>query len=256
MKATKLIKLLTIATLSISLGIISPALAIDIAAKREIYNANKGSVYGVKGILKITATAQGQVKKQEAKIWSNATCIGDGLLVAAYASISPNVGGNVPNIEITKELEGLKLIDAAGEEFDAKLVLHDEDLGLAYIAVDPMGGNAASWKSQIVDISKDAELQHLDETINISRYASHFRYQSAVTLGTVIAILEKPRKLYQIINAAMSAPSFNHAGEFIGITVKKAAAAKGSPSPPVTIPAKYIRKLVEQATAKQAELKK
>jgi hypothetical protein len=253
MKATKLIKLLAIA--GFSLGIISPAVAIDLAAKREIYNANKGSVYGVKGILKITATVQGQVRKQEAKIWSNATCIGDGLLVAAYASISPKVAGKNTNLEITKELEGLKLINAAGEEFDAKLVLHDEDLGLAYIAVDPKGENASSWKSQIVDISKDAELQHFDETINISRYAAHFRYQSAVTLGSVIAILEKPRKLYQIINAAMSAPSFNHAGVFVGITVKKVA-AKGSPSPLVTIPAKYIRKLVEQATAKQAELKK
>lgn len=253
MKATKLIKLLTVAGLSI--GAISPALAIDTAAKREIYNANKGSVYGVKGILKITATIQGQVKNQEAQIWSNATCIGEGLLVTAYASISPNVGGNMPNIEITKEIEDLKLINAAGEEFDAKLLLHDEDLGLAFIGLDPKGENAANWKSQTVDISKDAELQHLDETINISRYAAHLRYQSAVTIGTVSAILEKPRKLYQILDTAMSAPSFNEAGEFVGITVAKAA-PKGTRTPPVTIPAKYIRKLVEQATAKQADLKK
>lgn len=253
MKATKLIKLLTIAGLSLSA--ISPALAIDIAAKREIYNTNKGAVFGVKAILKITATVQGKVQNQEGQIWSNATCIGDGLLVAAYASISPNVGGANPKIEITKELEDLKLLNAAGEEFDAKLLLHDEDLGLAYIALDPKGENAKNWKNQIVDISKDAELQHLDETINISRYAAHLRYQSAATVGTVSAILEKPRKLYQIINASMSAPSFNDKGEFVGITVAKEA-AKGTRSPSVTIPAKYIRKLVEQATAKQAELKK
>ena len=253
MKATKLIKIITIAGLG--LGVISPAIAIETAAKREIYNTNKGSVYGVKGILKITATLQGQVKNQEAQIWSNATCIGEGLLVAAYASISPNVGGNMPNVEITKEIESLKLINAAGEEFDAKLVLHDEDLGLAYISLDPKAENAASWKSQVVDISKDTELGHFDETINISRYADHFRYQSAVTVGTVSAILEKPRKLYQILNTAMSAPSFNEAGVFVGITVAKAA-EKGKPTPPVTIPAKYIRKLVEQATSKQAELAK
>jgi hypothetical protein len=253
MKATKLIKLITIAGLS--LGAVSPAIAIETVAKREIYNTHKGSVYGVKGILKITATLQGQVKNQEAQIWSNATCIGDGLLVAAYASISPNVGGNRPNIEINKEIESLKLINADGEEFDAKLVLHDEDLGLAYIALDPKAENIANWKSQIVDISKDPELQHFDETISISRYADHFRYQSAVTVGTVSAILEKPRKLYQILNAAMSAPSFNEAGEFVGITVAKST-EKGKASPPVTIPAKYIRKLIEQATAMQAELAK
>jgi len=253
MKATKLIKLLTITGLS--LCTISPAVAADTAAKREIYNTNKGSVYGVKGILKISATVKGQVKKQEAQIWSNATCIGEGLLVAAYASISPDVGRNVPNIEITKELEGLKLINAAGEEFDAKLILHDEELGLAFIALDPEGENTANWKNQIVDISADSELQHLDETINISRYAAHLRYQSAVTLGTVSAILEKPRKLYQIINASMSSPSFNHTGEFVGITVTKPS-SKGKQATPVTIPAKYIRKLVEQATTQQNALKK
>ena len=253
MKLTKLIKLSAIAGLSFLA--ISPVSAIETSAKREIFNKHKDSVYGVKGILKITATLQGQVKNQEAQIWSNATCIADGLLVAAYASISPNVGGNMPNVEISKEIESLKLINAAGDEFDAKLVLHDEDLGLAYIALDPKAENAANWKNQIVDISKDVELQHLDETINISRYAEQFRYQNAVALGSVAAILEKPRKLYQIINTAMSAPSFNEAGDFVGITVAKAA-EKGQPAPTVTIPAKYIRSLVEQATAKQAELKK
>ncbi len=253
MKLTKLIQLATIAGLS-TLAI-STATAIETSAKREIFNKHKESVYGVKGILKITATLQGQVKNQEAQIWSNATCIGDGLLVSAYASLSPNVGGNIPNVEISKEIESLKLINSSGEEFDAKLVLHDEDLGLAYIALDPKAENASSWKGQIVDISKDIELQHLDETINISRYAEQFRYQNAVALGTVSAILEKPRKLYQIVNSAMSSPSFNEAGEFVGITVAKAA-EKGQPSPAVTIPAKYIRNLVEQASAKQAELKK
>lgn len=254
MKPKKLVKLLTIACLS--LGTISHTLAIDTATKREIYNTSKNAVYGVTGILKITATVQGQVRNQEAKIWSNATCIGEGLLVAAYASISPDVGRNMPNVEITKEIEELKLINAAGEEYAAKLILHDEDLGLAYIALDPSAKNAASWKSQILDISTDPALEHLDETINISRYAEHFRYQSAVTLGTVSSILEKPRRLYQIIGASMSAPSFNTAGEFVGITVSKPAAEKGAPSPPVTIPAKYIRKLVEQATTIQKELKK
>lgn len=253
MKLTKLIKLAAITGLSI-LSITS-AVGIETSAKREIFNKHKDSVYGVKGILKITATLQGQVKNQEAQIWSNATCIGDGLLVSAYASISPNVGGNMPNVEISKEIESLKVINAAGDEFDAKLVLHDEDLGLAYIAIDPKAENAASWKGQIVDISKDVELQHLDETINISRFGEQFRYQNAVVIGTVSAILEKPRKLYQIVNSAMSAPSFNEAGDFIGITVAKAG-EKGQPSPTVTIPAKYIRSLVEQATAKQSELKK
>jgi len=251
MKITKLITLCTLATFSLLIN--SNVKATEITTKREIYNANKGAVYGVKAILKITATINGQLQKQEAKIWSNATCISERLLVASHSSISPNLGGAIPNANITKEIEDLKIVNEAGIEFDAKLVLHDEDLGLAFIALDPKGKNAANWKSSIIDISKDIPLKHLDETVNISRYAAHFNYQSAATIGSVSAIIEKPRKFYQIINASMSAPSFNTEGHFVGITSTKEAAVGKAPTP-VTIPAKYIRKLAARAKALQANL--
>jgi len=163
------------------------------------------------------------------------------------------LGGAIPNANITKEIEDLKIVNEAGIEFDAKLVLHDEDLGLAFIALDPKGKNAANWKSSIIDISKDIPLKHLDETVNISRYAAHFNYQSAATIGSVSAIIEKPRKFYQIINASMSSPSFNTEGHFVGITSTKEAAVGKAPTP-VTIPAKYIRKLAARAKALQANL--
>ncbi len=254
MKSKKLIKLLTITALSLSSA--SHVFAAETAIKREIYETHKASVFGLKGTLKINAIIQGQQRNQEAQIWSNATNISPGLLVVAYASISPDLGVNMPNVEITKDIENLKLINAAGQEFGAKIILHDQDIGLAFIALDPEAKNATKWKDQIVNISTDPELKHLDETINISRYASHFHYQSAATIGTVSAILEKPRKLYQIVNSPMSAPSFNEEGKFIGITVSKPSTNKKQNSPPVTIPAKYIRNLLTLAKEKQATLKK
>jgi len=254
MKATKLLKLLAVATLS--LGSICPATAApDNDALRAVYNNKKSSVYGLKGILKINITFNGQTQEQEAKIWANATAISDNLLVAAYSALSPNIANKRPGIEFTKELEALKLVNAAGEEFDAKLVLHDEDLGLAFIAVDPKGENAANWKTQAVDISKDITLQHLDKTINISRHNTNFRYQSGVSIGIVSVILDKPRKLYLIRGASMSAPTFTTNGDFVGITVSKKSGAKMQPIP-VTIPAKYIRFLMPQAQEKAAALKK
>ena len=256
MKLKSLFKFLTVATLS--LGSISVASAdSDAEALRKVYNEKKASVYGVKGILKLNITFNGQAQNQEAPLWSNATCIGDGILVASYASLSPQLGAGRPGLEVTKELEGLKLINAAGEEFDAKLILHDEDLGLAFLALDPKGENAAGWKATAIDISKDVELKHLDTTVNISRHNTNFRYQTGVTKGSVATILEKPRKSYQIIGASMSAPCFTTTGDFIGITVASSSpVAKGQQPQAVTIPAKYIRNLVEQAKAKQAELAK
>jgi len=252
MKLTKLIKIITFA--SISLASVSPCLAVSPEEKRQIYNAYKDCVYGLKGTLKISATYQGEIRNEEAKVWSNATNIGKGLLVVAYSSISPNFPGG-PNVEITKEISALQLVNSDGVEFEAKLLIHDEELDLAFIAVDPKGSNIAKWKDQIVDISSDPELKHFDETINISRYAEHFDFQTAVTIGTVSAIIEKPRKLYQVLNSSMSAPSFNDQGKFIGITISKTTKeANNQNSTPVTIPAKNIRKFVKLANDYKSKL--
>jgi len=64
MKATKLLKLLAVATLS--LGSICPATATpDNDALRAVYNNKKSTVYGLKGILKINITFNGQTQEQE-----------------------------------------------------------------------------------------------------------------------------------------------------------------------------------------------
>ena len=252
MKLFKFIKIITFASLSFTA--VSPCLAVSPEDKRQIYNAYKDCVYGLKGTLKISASYQGQIRNEEAKVWSNATSIGKGLLVVAYSSISPNFPGG-PNVEITKEISALQLINSAGVEFEAKLLLHDKDLDLAFIAVDPKGSNAAKWTDQIVDISSDPELKHFDETINISRYAEHFDFQTAVTIGTVSAIIDKPHKLYQVLNSSMSAPSFNDQGKFIGITISRTTKlVSAQNSTPVTIPAKHIRKFIKLANDYKSKL--
>jgi len=252
MKINNLLKIIAVASLSLSS--LTPCLAVTPEDKRQIYNAYKDCVFGLKGTLKITASYQGRSSIEEAKVWSNATNIGKGLLVVAYSSLSPSFPGGA-NVEITKEITNLKLVNATGVEFDAKLLLHDADLDLAYIAVDPKGSNVTKWQDQIVDISSDPELAHFDETINISRYAEHFDFQTAVTVGTVSAIIEQPRKLYQVLNSSMSAPSFNDQGKFIGITISKTSTETNNQnSTPVTIPAKYIRKFVKVANDYKAKL--
>ena len=245
------------ATAIVSLGALTPAIAATPAEARKVYNDHKSSIYGVKGILKLNITFQGQAKEQEAPIWSNATCIDNGLFVVAYNSISPDVNvGNRPGVEINKQIEELKLVNSSGEEFDAKLVLHDEDLGLAFIAIDPKAENNKDWKGKAVDISKDPILQHFDETITIARENANMRFQAAAQKGSVSTIIQKPRTFYKVRGAAMSAPTFNEKGEFVGITVAKKSAVAGQSAVPVTVPAKYIRGLAEQAKAKQAELAK
>lgn len=126
---------------------------------------------------------------------------------------------NRPSVDIKTELSALKVIGADGEEFDAKLVLHDEDLGVAFVAIDPKGDNAKDFKAKPIDISKDITVKHLDKLVSIGRMSEALRSQAQVTIGTVAAIVSKPRSLYLCQGLAMSTPVFTSTGDFVELNV-------------------------------------
>lgn len=254
MKATQLIKLF--AAFGIGFSALLPAHAGIQEDARKVYEEKTPSVLGVKGVLTVNVTMNGQPGgSQEKTLWSNGVVVSDGLVAVAYRTIKPNLaagGGVQPGIKLESELSEIKLVDASGEEYDAKLVLHDEDLGLAFVAINPEGDNAKDFKAAAIDLSKDVKIKHLDELVALSRMPEKMRSVGRVTTGQVSAIVERPRTLYLVQNVAMSNPVFTSTGEFVGLTV----ALKNSGAMPVVIPAKYIRKVIGQAKEKQAELGK
>jgi hypothetical protein len=161
--------------------------------------------------------------------------------------------GNRPGLEIETELSELKLIDQSGEEYDAKLVLHDEVLGVAFVALDPGGENAADFSAKALDFSKDAEFQHLQELIGIGRMPENMRFQAQLRAGEVTAIVERPRKLVHVTGIGASSPVFDEAGHVVGVIVVPKT-KEGEAPVPLLLPSKYIRNLVPQAREKQAGL--
>ncbi|NWK57143.1 trypsin-like peptidase domain-containing protein [Verrucomicrobiaceae bacterium N1E253] len=223
---------------------------------RKVFADQAPSVLGVRGVLKVSITMNGQPGgNQEKELWSNGVVVADGLVAVAYRTIKPDLAANVgnrPGLKLESELSELKLIDASGEDYDAKLVLHDEDLGLAFVALNPEGDKAADFKASAVDCSKDVEVLHLDELIGVGRMSEKLRSEAQVNMGRVSAIVKRPRLLYIQQGISMSKPVFTQKGEFVGLTV----ALKNTGPVPVVLPAKYMRKLIDQAKEKQAELKK
>lgn len=247
-------KTLAIAGLSLCGALIAQADSKE--AARKVYTDNAPSVLAVRGLLKMDISMNGQPGgSQEKELRSNGVVVADGLVAVAYRTIKPDVAaatGNRPGLKIESSLAELKILDTSGEEYDAKLVLHDEDLGLAFVAIDPKGDKAKDFKVKAVDIAKDIEVKHLDELVGIGRLSEKLRSEGRVSLGSVSAIVKRPRTLYLVQGVAMSNPIFTQAGEFVGLTV----ALKSSGQMPVVMPAKYIRKVLEQAKVKQAELAK
>lgn len=257
MKPNQLIKIIAVAGLSLSAVVsVQADNSASKEAARKVFTNNVPSVLGVRGLLKIEASMNGQpAGNQEKQITSNGVVVADGLVAVAYRTIKPNVAANVgtrPGLKIESDLSELKLLDSSGEEYDAKLVLHDEDLGLAFVAIDPKGDNAKDFKVEAVDVTKDVEVKHLDELVAIGRLSEKMRSEGRVSLGSVAAIVKRPRTLYIVQGIAMSNPVFTQAGEFVGLTV----ALKDSGNVPVVMPSKYLRKVLEQAKVKQAELAK
>ena len=254
MKLTKLIN--TIAIAGLSLSAVVTAQVDSKEAARKVFADNAPSVLGLRGLLKLEVSMNGKPGgSQEKALTSNGVVVADGLLAVAYRTIKPNLAATMasrPGLKIESDLAELKLLDSSGEEYDAKLVLHDEDLGLAFVAIDPKGDNAKEFKFKAVDISKDVEVKHLDELVGIGRLSEKMRSEGRVSLGSVSAIVKRPRTLYIVQGVAMSNPIFTQAGEFVGLTV----ALKNSGAMPIVMPAKYLRKVLDQAKAKQAELAK
>ncbi len=255
MKTTQSIKALACTAMCFTL--FQPAYADFKSDARKVFAENASSVFGLRGLLEVTVTMNGQqAGNQERPLWSNAAVIDEGLLVVAYKSLKPAVGtnlGNRPGLEIETELSELKLIDDSGEEYDAKLVLHDEVLGVAFIALDPAGENAADFSAKALDFSQDGEFQHLQELIGIARMPENMRFQAQVKTGEVTAIVERPRKLVHVTGISPSSPVFDQKGHVVGLIVVPKTKEGESPVP-LLLPSKYIRNLVAQAKEKQAAL--
>ena len=158
-------------------------------------------------------------------------------------------------VEVKTKLAEIKFVDEAGEEFDAKLILHDEDLDLAFLALDPKAENAEAWEIKGIDISSDPTARLLDDVISMSRQSATLRFASSLRVGTVKSVVKRPRILYAVDGVSPGAPAFAADGAFLGlVTLRKSAAGKQQPVP-VILPSKYIRKLVPQAVEKQEALK-
>ena len=227
----------------------------EASAARKVFETNNSKIYGMRGLVKLEASMQAkQVLDREIPSFGIGTVISENMLVTSYRTIRPNP--TIPGLSrsqkraltLNTEVKEIKLVDGSGEEFDAKLVLHDEDLDLAFVALDPNSDNADSWSCEPVNISQDIELSHLDNVVFLSRGNESMRFQPSVRVGQVSTIIKRPRKLYSTSTLVTGGAAFNLEGQYVGMGIRKKTGSGGEIS--AVLPAKYIRKLLPQAIEK------
>ena len=251
--------LLIAAVTSISLSPESAQAQADAASKekaRKVFVENSPKIFGLKSLVQVEIVMEGrQAGNSDSNTFSIATAISDNILLCSYRSIkpSPNISrlrrAQLGNVKINTEVKEIKVVDESGEEFDARLVLHDEDLDLAFVAIDKKAENYDSWSCQPVDISQDVELEHLDDIAFLGR-SETLRMQPSVRIDQIHTIIPRPRRHYITSSPVLSGAAFSVDGKFVGLGTRKKSSS-GSEYTAV-LPSKYIRTFLPQAI-EQAE---
>lgn len=201
------------------------AQAQDTAEKgRAVLNANKSAVVTVRTVLKMTIMGNSNEMVQE--------CTGtvldeSGLTVLSLSNIDPtemlrNMSSMTgQDFEVSSEITGAEILQEDGSELEAKVVLRDKHLDLAYVRPrEPVGEPMAH-----VDVSAPGQPQILEQLVVLNRLGKVARRTYSASIEWVEAIVDKPRTFYipgtQPTHSALGSPAFTLDGAFVGVLVTR-----------------------------------
>lgn len=234
------------------------------AAKgREILQKNKTAVVTVMLVVKERFSMGGAGSNEyEMKMEATGTVIDpSGLTVLSLFRIDPSamteaMGEEDEGAKVTFEIVSTKILLDSGDEIDARVVLRDADLDLAFVR--PVS-SSPDKPFAYIDLSNQAQPQVLDQIAAINRLGKVARRTYAVCLDRIEAIVEKPRTIYipsqtQSGNATLGCPAFAMDGKMIGIAVMRIAGGRDEMSMEqgflaVIVPAADILDAAKQAPA-------
>jgi hypothetical protein len=200
---------------------------------REILAKHQDAVVAVKLAIKQSVSMGGRENKSESKTATTGTVIDpSGLTVVSLAATDPSStikdayaraiaarGGDMSQFKFDSELNDVKIVLADGTEIPAEVVLRDKDLDLAYLRPSEKPAKPLAC----LDLTKDAKPQVLDEVIVLNRLNQAANRASAISIGRIEGILDKPRTFYLLGQSmwaySLGAPVFSTDGKLVGIVL-------------------------------------
>ncbi len=201
------------------------AFADDAAEKgRQVLDKHKTAVVTVKLVIKMKYSSAGG-ESQEREITTEATGVvigADGLTLVSLsavdpASVSEGMRMRSSDFSVESELSDAKIISDDGTEIDAREILRDRDLDLAFLR--PVEKPKTPFK--FVSLEDDAKPQILDQMIALNRLGKVNNRAYSVSIERIEAIVDKPRTFYipgdNTSSAALGSPVFSLDGKIIGV---------------------------------------
>ena len=207
-------------------------------------------------VVTIKVTAAGQpLPPREVKRDVVGTVISPGgLIVLSLAALDPaemldGARVNTPKgrvlLEVTdSEFKAVKIRRMDGTEIEARVVLKDTDLDLAFVApvqADPV------HPFVYVDLGNQAAPELLDTGYVLSRASKVFQTTPVIQRSDIISILEKPRRRLLVQVVAASCPMFDAEGRVYGICVRQM--ANGRPAGAIVLSAADVAETAKLAAA-------
>jgi hypothetical protein len=205
----------------------------DEAAKagRDILAKSQAAVVTVKLAIKQSMSFGGRDSKSETKSETTGTIIDpSGLTVVSLATTDPGGmmkdsyaraitarGGDMSQFKFDSELSDVKIVLPDGTEMAADVVLRDKDLDLAYLRPSEKPAKPLAF----IDLKRDAKSQILDEVIVVNRLNQAANRVTAISVGRIEAIVDKPRTFYLLGQSmwsySLGAPVFSLDGKLVGV---------------------------------------
>jgi len=197
------------------------------AAARSIVARHGAAVVPLKVVTKVTGSRGS--REHEAKLLGT-VLDATGLIVTSNSVADPASAQKKarPELTIESEVKSAKLIETKtdGTEIPLKVVFRDRDLDLMFLRPEK--------KTKLAHLGlkkKGPELGLADDVIALSRLGAVGDRQLAVSLGRVLSVIDKPRRLYIVngVQAALGCPAFSPEGEVVGIFVLRITPTPGRP---------------------------
>ena len=174
------------------------------AAKgRKVFERHKSAVVTVQLVIKQQFSMGGQGSREsEEKTEVTGTMIDpSGLTVTALSGIDPSRiyrdmmaarGMDGADFKMESEVTSAKILLEDGTELDARVLLRDSDLDLAFVRPTAPPESPLPY----VDLTDDAEPALLDDLVALNRLGKVARRAYAAIFECVEAIVTKPRTFY------------------------------------------------------------
>lgn len=192
-------------------------------AYKQVLERVQQNIVTVRTVIKVDVKAEGESESNESKFTLQGVVLtDDGLVITSGVLLSSEsfkqlLGLDDESVSFTITPQSFKVIfGAETQEYEAKLVATDSQLGIAFLKITNLEG-----RTMTPIAFTNEELSVGKEVISVSRLPKGYDYAPYFSTGRIISEVSKPRKAFLIEGniTELGLPVYNMKGEAVGVLI-------------------------------------